>query len=178
MSTGPVGVGDKSGFSNVDLIMKTCNAEGLLLKPSRPLTSIDHTFKSRAFDKSFGALGTIQSTWSLVSEHLFDIVLGASLTSASTVLPSMLNSYRLKSSFGPEKYQVAYQASENGTTFENINFFNEASGVTLSSSDSSGYELWYVFFKFILPQSNDLLVFEKITSIFHTYAYRTWYYQL
>ena len=41
LSTGPVGPSDKMGCSDVSLIMKSCNAEGLLLKPDRPAIAID-----------------------------------------------------------------------------------------------------------------------------------------
>lgn len=45
LSTGPVGPGDKINHSDVKLIMKSCNADGLLLKPSRPAFAIDAQIK-------------------------------------------------------------------------------------------------------------------------------------
>ena len=41
MSTGPVGFSDAIGATNASLIKKTCNENGTLLKPSKPLTTID-----------------------------------------------------------------------------------------------------------------------------------------
>ena len=41
LSTAPVGPSDKIGCSDVSLIMKSCNAEGLLLKPEWPARAID-----------------------------------------------------------------------------------------------------------------------------------------
>ena len=41
LSTGPVGPSDKIGSSSVELIMKSVNAEGLILKPERPARAVD-----------------------------------------------------------------------------------------------------------------------------------------
>ena len=38
---GPVGFSDAIGQTNASLIRRTCNANGTLLKPSKPLTTID-----------------------------------------------------------------------------------------------------------------------------------------
>eukprot|EP01084_Bolivina_argentea_P025903 48162_1 len=43
-SCGPVGISDRSGWSNATLIMRLCNAEGRLLQPSRPITAMDDQF--------------------------------------------------------------------------------------------------------------------------------------
>jgi len=44
LSAGPVGISDKIGYTDKDLIMKTCTSSGLLLQPSKPLTPIDTTY--------------------------------------------------------------------------------------------------------------------------------------
>jgi hypothetical protein len=41
LSTGPVGPGDAINYTNVDRIMKCCRKDGLILKPDRPLTTIN-----------------------------------------------------------------------------------------------------------------------------------------
>ncbi|CAK0845740.1 unnamed protein product [Prorocentrum cordatum] len=41
MTTGPVGISDGIGFTNARLIMRTMRADGMLLKPSKPATSVD-----------------------------------------------------------------------------------------------------------------------------------------
>ena len=41
MSTGPVGSGDAINYTNVERIMKCCRKDGLILKPDRPLTTIN-----------------------------------------------------------------------------------------------------------------------------------------
>nr|XP_022321423.1 uncharacterized protein LOC111123413 [Crassostrea virginica] len=44
LSTGPVGPGDVVGGTNRTLLMRCCNADGLILKPSKPATAIDRQF--------------------------------------------------------------------------------------------------------------------------------------
>ncbi|XP_056009973.1 uncharacterized protein LOC125678812 [Ostrea edulis] len=41
LSTGPVGPGDMVGGTNVSLLMRCCNTDGRILKPSKPATAID-----------------------------------------------------------------------------------------------------------------------------------------
>lgn len=41
LSCGPVGIGDKIGNFNKDVIMRACRKDGLILKPDRPLTAAD-----------------------------------------------------------------------------------------------------------------------------------------
>lgn len=41
LSTGPVGPGDGIQYTNVERIMKCCRKDGLILKPDRPLTTIN-----------------------------------------------------------------------------------------------------------------------------------------
>jgi len=41
LSTGPVGPGDAINYTNVQRIMKCCRQDGLILKPDRPLTTIN-----------------------------------------------------------------------------------------------------------------------------------------
>jgi hypothetical protein len=44
LSAGPVGPGDKIGYMDRELLMRTCRADGLLLKPDRPAMPIDEMF--------------------------------------------------------------------------------------------------------------------------------------
>ena len=41
LSTGPVGPADKVGLVNASLVLQTCRADGLLLKPAEPLAPMD-----------------------------------------------------------------------------------------------------------------------------------------
>lgn len=42
-STGPVGLGDRVGRCDVDLVARTCRADGLLIKPDVPIAAVDRT---------------------------------------------------------------------------------------------------------------------------------------
>ncbi len=44
LSAGPVGPGDKIGFADKELLMRTCRTDGLLLKPDKPAMPIDEMF--------------------------------------------------------------------------------------------------------------------------------------
>lgn len=45
LSTGPVGPSDSLGHMNHDLVMRTCAADGLILKPDKPATPLDAVFE-------------------------------------------------------------------------------------------------------------------------------------
>ena len=40
LSAGPVGIGDRIGRTDRDLVMRTCRADGLLVKPDRPIAAL------------------------------------------------------------------------------------------------------------------------------------------
>jgi len=42
LSAGPVGIGDRIGEADVDLIRRTCRADGVLVRPDVPVAAIDH----------------------------------------------------------------------------------------------------------------------------------------
>jgi hypothetical protein len=44
MSAGPVGVGDRIGEADIDLIRRTCRADGVLVRPDVPIAAIDRAF--------------------------------------------------------------------------------------------------------------------------------------
>lgn len=44
LSTGPVGLGDGVGFTNVTLALSTCASDGVLLQPSSPATALDDQY--------------------------------------------------------------------------------------------------------------------------------------
>ena len=52
-SSGQVGPGDGIGYMNRDLIMKSCNDNGLILRPENTLKPIDSSIKKRALPKAY-----------------------------------------------------------------------------------------------------------------------------
>jgi len=85
LSAGPVGPGDKLGSANKTLLMSTCNADGLLLKPSYPATIADSMVSRRANGGwSQGAephltTGEVNLAYSNVSGTTFVSVIGMDL---------------------------------------------------------------------------------------------------
>ncbi len=65
---GPIGPGDTASSFNKTLIMATCMADGLLLKPTKPTMSLDGTFLQRAFG-SGGPDGQVYASYSVVSVY-------------------------------------------------------------------------------------------------------------
>jgi hypothetical protein len=61
LSTGPVGLGDAINYTNVQRIMKCCRKDGLILKPDRPLTTINALVSDWAFYDSVSQ-GELYST--------------------------------------------------------------------------------------------------------------------
>ncbi|KAK8380448.1 hypothetical protein O3P69_016791 [Scylla paramamosain] len=84
LSAGPFAVGDKAEALNVDLIMKSCNADGRLLHPSKPLTVVDGYFFSPDYREVWSAFSQVQS-------YLFGIIFLAEVDKALTMTPSELN---------------------------------------------------------------------------------------
>ncbi|CAL4221073.1 unnamed protein product, partial [Meganyctiphanes norvegica] len=89
LSAGPVGLGDKAENLNVELIMKSCNTEGLLLKPSKPLTVIDLYFLSPEHYEVWTAHSIIESNDG--SNLHFGIIFTAETEKAFTLSPWDLN---------------------------------------------------------------------------------------
>ena len=59
MTTGPVGISDGLNMTNATLTKRTITADGTLLKPSKPITSIDSELTAHN-----GPAGHVYSTWS------------------------------------------------------------------------------------------------------------------
>ena len=44
LSTGPVGVGDRLGRADAEIVRRTCRADGVLVKPDFPIAAVDRAF--------------------------------------------------------------------------------------------------------------------------------------
>jgi hypothetical protein len=63
LSGGPVGIGDQIGHTRRALVLRTCRADGVLVKPDLPLAALDRCFRGNGF---FGEEPLVAETW---SEH-------------------------------------------------------------------------------------------------------------
>ncbi len=48
LSAGPVGLGDRAGRSDRELVLRTCRADGVLIKPDAPIAAIERCFRGDA----------------------------------------------------------------------------------------------------------------------------------
>jgi hypothetical protein len=93
LSTGPVGPSDLIGSENRTNILRTCTADGFVLKPSVPATALDSTFAQRAFG-SGGPVGELWSAYSDNGQYRWHHVLAASIDQPYSVTPSELKGFR------------------------------------------------------------------------------------
>jgi hypothetical protein len=49
LSGGPVGIGDRVDRADAELVMRTCRADGVLIKPDVPIAALDRSFRRNAF---------------------------------------------------------------------------------------------------------------------------------
>ncbi|KAK7089407.1 hypothetical protein V1264_024716 [Littorina saxatilis] len=87
LSTGPVAPSDMIGHTNVTLLMRCCNAEGLILKPSKPATAIDDQIYMKALSDRPGPDGEVWSTYSNVSGLMFGIIFVPEITGQHSITP-------------------------------------------------------------------------------------------
>jgi hypothetical protein len=57
LSAGPVGIGDRLGFSDRDLVLRTCREDGVLVKPDAPIAALDRCFLRNAIFQHEPLLG-------------------------------------------------------------------------------------------------------------------------
>ncbi|XP_048777941.2 uncharacterized protein LOC125681766 isoform X2 [Ostrea edulis] len=88
LSAGPVGPGDKINSSDVYFIMKCCDGNGRLLKPSLPATAIDRQIIKAAIPSADGPVGEVWTSYTtIISERPrdFGILMAANLSFPYTV---------------------------------------------------------------------------------------------
>lgn len=67
LSAGPQAPGDRIGAANTSLVMRSCSADGILMKPDRPATPIDSYWSVRAFGAAAtGPRGELWSTETVI----------------------------------------------------------------------------------------------------------------
>ncbi|CAK8679724.1 unnamed protein product [Clavelina lepadiformis] len=151
LSTGPVGPSDAIGMTNVDVLMKCCRADGLIIKPSRPITTTDDNIMKLAFpDGSIPGLANaeaeIYTTFSDIRLYLpngesmlrFGIVLAAQLTTKGYKLkPSSM--YLDEVNPGDTSY-VIYQGHPDQ---QNAGILSPSSSIEIPICETKDFQLWY-----------------------------------
>ncbi|UJR38301.1 hypothetical protein I4U23_030971 [Adineta vaga] len=91
LSTGPVGPGDAINYTNVERIMKCCRKDGLILKPDRPLTTINTLVADWALYDGV-IQGELYSTETTINDREFHIIFASAMKRDYVVYPSMIGS--------------------------------------------------------------------------------------
>ncbi|CAF0793390.1 unnamed protein product [Brachionus calyciflorus] len=149
LTAGPVGLGDKIEYLRQTLIIRSCNDEGLLLKPSKPVTALDIQIHNRALGAAYGPDGEVWSTYSTISNYTFGIIFAADIK----------NNYNLK----PE--QMGFKIKENKSYFwldGNSNGFKDLKEISLTSNcTKKDFCLFHVTPNFWLKRNEIVLFGEK-----------------
>jgi len=146
LSNGPYAFSDQIGKSDVALIMRCCNADGLVLRPDEPAMEIDKYFLNAAgLDTSGNVLsggGEVWSTTSVIgnSEYLrYYYVFSVNLKASFKLYPS----YIARSEGGRTQAVDNWIAFETNST-SSYKLFNETSPLTLDVSNKYTFE-YYTF---------------------------------
>lgn len=105
LSAGPVAIADGIGYSDRDLIMMSCMADGRLLQPSLPATLIDAAFVERSMHKGSGPDGEVWFAPSRISQHTFGSLFVADLQKDWNIRPVNLQ-YDLRRNEPKQMYFV------------------------------------------------------------------------
>jgi len=65
LSAGPVGLGDRVGRTDRDLVLRTCRSDGVLVKPDAPIAALDRCFRAHAVMEHAPLVGATHSTHAL-----------------------------------------------------------------------------------------------------------------
>lgn len=146
LSAGPVGPGDKIGLMDRGLIMRACDEDGRLLKPSRPITSIDATFRRRAYGRD-GPQGALMTTYSTIGDLRFDIILAAALNATYRLQPADLAPAAVQGASNEQRpVMVAWNHSfvdGSGDPEVHVLPFGGKDTLPLPPCGRSDFQLWY-----------------------------------
>ena len=148
LSTGPVAPGDRVNYTNAKVVMKCCRQDGLILKPDRPLTTLNTLIVDWALSNSItqGELYSTQTTmyvYSLPSllidlcfifrtNQTFHILFASAMKKDYDIYPSTIRSQ-----------SGLVWSYENSSL---ISIFNETNPITVRSNEchNTSICLWYI----------------------------------
>ncbi|CAG0889291.1 unnamed protein product [Cyprideis torosa] len=141
LSAGPVAPGDRIGEFDRSLIMKSCNSDGLLLKPDKPATAIDSSFWYRAYGNGTGPNGEVWSTYVAYPElnNRYEILFVGQLRD-----PYVISRQELNLPEGEDLYYCVFP------TEVCAKFSAEVNTLTLNTTDAVNFYVVYfpVYFDF------------------------------
>ncbi|CAF1333687.1 unnamed protein product [Rotaria magnacalcarata] len=130
LSTGPVAFGNGINYGDKERIMRCCRQDGLILKPTKPLTMIDLAISDWALHHGV-IQGELYSTKTIINNEIFSFIFASSMKRNYSIVPSMIR-------------------SSNGIlwSFDNpykINYFDEIHSLEISNKicNLTSFCLWY-----------------------------------
>ncbi|CAF2054431.1 unnamed protein product [Rotaria magnacalcarata] len=130
LSTGPVAFGNGINYGDKERIMRCCRQDGLILKPTKPLTMIDLAISDWALHHGV-IQGELYSTKTIINNEIFSFIFASSMKRNYSIVPSMIR-------------------SSNGIlwSFDNpykINYFDENHSLEISNKicNLTSFCLWY-----------------------------------
>jgi len=82
LSGGPIAPSDTIGYVDRSLVLETCRADGVLLKPSKPATTLDSTFIA-GYQNAQEIM--VWHTFSSIGDNMYNFVLAIDLAKSFTV---------------------------------------------------------------------------------------------
>ncbi|KNC53925.1 6 carbohydrate binding protein [Thecamonas trahens ATCC 50062] len=133
LSTGPVAIGDRIGYSDVALILRSVRTDGIVLAPSRPATLVDSAIAARVWPGA-GCIGQVWATSSelgpvLAMHHVF----AANVNASCRITPAELGSGDVATRW------VAYESNSTATRVA-----VGADGLLLEPNGEWDFALWHL----------------------------------
>ncbi|XP_039254962.2 uncharacterized protein LOC120331863 [Styela clava] len=147
LSTGPVGPGDSVGYTSTLASTKSCRSDGLLLKPSRPVTMVDQHIVNRAFPKNMktGSANIDAEVYFTYTDIFYSsrpqrhgIILATDINVDNfKVYPNLMH----LDTQGDVKNYLAYHGHPGDDAI--LNVINATSPMTMPKCGKADFQMWY-----------------------------------
>lgn len=136
LSAGPVAIADGIGYSDVELIMKSCMKDGRLLQPSSPATMIDKVFLKSALPKADGPDGEVWFAPSYVSHSRYGSLFVADLSESYSLFPQDVN-------YNDASAQLFY-VRESNNSLDNIFVWSNSRPLVANKCGYSDFQVYSI----------------------------------
>ncbi|XP_062516980.1 uncharacterized protein LOC134192275 [Corticium candelabrum] len=167
-SGGPVGISDGRNFTDPELIMQSCRADGVLLKPSKPIVPIDAQFMP--VDQGGIPAGNIWNTHSQIGSTMWYYVLAFDVAKQFHVTPSHI--YPLKMMTNRPKFMIGEWGFPSCSNYSMatacLHTFDDAHPFALHTGDMNGQEHSFVVYSISPVLSNGYVFlgeFNKLVAV-------------
>ncbi|XP_071096504.1 uncharacterized protein [Haliotis cracherodii] len=134
LSTAAVGPGDSVTGMNVSLIETCCDADGRILKPTKPAMAIDAQIIQSALGGTVGPVGEVWTTYSNIQNFYFGIILAAAISNTFSLRPS-------DTTFADKLQDGKVYTSQS---WMSLTDFTESKPITIQGCSTQHYCLYYI----------------------------------